>query len=375
MTTEPSSAIDWGEAGAFVAPDYRGACVANVVPALLEHPAIGAGWMPDVVERADQVVLLVVDGLGWRQLQDRRGLAPVLTGATGGPITTVAPSTTAAALTSISTGLPPAEHGLIGYRVWFGAETLNVLQWRSERGDARDRLIPEATQTQPAFGGRNPVVVGLGPYVESGFTRAHLMPSRYRGYDLTSTLVHEIDRAVRDGERFVYAYYDGLDRVGHQRGHHGEFDAELAFIDRLVGDVRTVLGDRVALLVTADHGQVDCGRDTNAIARPVMALCQAMSGEDRFTWLHAQSGTRAELLALARHHHGDDAWVMDRAEVLDRALLGPTMSSEIVERLGDVALMAKRDRALVHPDAPPKSLIARHGSLTAAEMLVPLLAV
>ena len=44
-------------------------------------------------------------------------------------------------------------------------------------------------------------------------------------------------------------------------------------------------------------------------------------------------------------------------------------------RLGDVALVARRDVAFHDPlDTGPYELVGRHGSLTSAEMLVPLLA-
>ncbi len=82
-----------------------------------------------MVADADQVVLFVLDGLGWEQLQARRSLAPMLSGMMGGPILTVAPSTTATALTSITTGLTPGEHGVVGYRVAVDGEVLNVLRW------------------------------------------------------------------------------------------------------------------------------------------------------------------------------------------------------------------------------------------------------
>ena len=77
--------------------------------------------------RPDQVVLLVLDGLGWEQLEPRRSLAPSLYAMEGGPILTIAPSTTAATLTSIATGMAPGEHGVIGYRMDVEGEILNVL--------------------------------------------------------------------------------------------------------------------------------------------------------------------------------------------------------------------------------------------------------
>jgi predicted AlkP superfamily pyrophosphatase or phosphodiesterase len=93
--------------------------------------------MPEPVAGADQVVLLVLDGLGWDQLQDRRHLAPTLSSMLGGPITSVSPSTTATALTSIATGLTPGVHGVMGYRVAVDHEVLNILRWSTPQGDAR----------------------------------------------------------------------------------------------------------------------------------------------------------------------------------------------------------------------------------------------
>ena len=77
------------------------------------------------------MVLLVLDGLGWNALQEHARRLPTISGMSGGAITTVVPSTTATALTSICTGLTPAQHGVLGYRMVVGGEVLNVLRWSS----------------------------------------------------------------------------------------------------------------------------------------------------------------------------------------------------------------------------------------------------
>jgi len=354
-------------------PDYGGACVSNIVPALLEHRMLGEGWIPERVLDADQVVLLVIDGLGWNQLVQRQAIAPNLAAAEGGPITTVAPTTTAAALASIATGAPPGEHGLVGYKVRTGGETLNALRWITENGDARERIVPSELQVLPPFGDRNPVVITKAEFARSGFTMAHLHSTRFRGYSTISNLVHEIGKAVGEGERFVYAYYDGLDRVGHERGHNDAFDAEFAFVDRLIGEIRELLADDVAIVVTADHGQVHTGENVVPIHADVMRHTLAISGEARFVWLHANPGSEAALFDAAVERHGDDAWVLTIDEVLERGLLGARVSAEAKRHLGDVAMLATSTVALVDPSAPPSILIGRHGSLTADELYVPLL--
>ncbi|MTB02818.1 MAG: hypothetical protein F2535_08935, partial [Actinobacteria bacterium] len=111
-----------------VLPDYDGACISNIVPALLDPSNPWPTWIPEVAADADQVVLLVLDGIGWNQFLDRRHLAPTLSAMVGGPITSVAPSTTATALTSISTGVAPGLHGIMGYRMAIGRDILNILR-------------------------------------------------------------------------------------------------------------------------------------------------------------------------------------------------------------------------------------------------------
>ena len=81
-----------------ILPDYAGANVRGIVPALLGPSSWATSlpsWMPEPVSRARQVVLLVLDGLGWDQLQERRDIAPTIAALAGGPVTTVAPTTTA----------------------------------------------------------------------------------------------------------------------------------------------------------------------------------------------------------------------------------------------------------------------------------------
>ena len=71
---------------------------------------------------------------------------------------------------------------------------------------------------------------------------------------------------------------------------------------------------------------------------------------------------------------GDHAWVRSRAEAIAEGWYGPVVTDAAAGRLGDVLLAAKGDVAFDDPaDTGPYQLVGRHGSLTADEMLVPLL--
>jgi predicted AlkP superfamily pyrophosphatase or phosphodiesterase len=357
-----------------VLPDYDGPCITNIVPTLLGHPDEAPAWMPSQLVDASQVVLFVVDGLGWEQLQPRLSLAPTIATMDRTPITTVAPTTTATALTSLTTGLPPGEHGVIGYRMAVDGEVLNVLRWSTAAGDARQSIPPAKVQPMPPFLGERPPVVTRAEYRESGFTGAHLQPARYRGYRTMSTMVTEVDRLLRSSEPFVYAYWDGLDKVAHEYGLGEHYDAELAWIDHTIERLLAVLPRGTALVVTADHGQLDVGGNVIPLAGEVLGLCAMQSGEGRFRWLHARSGRGGALYDAAKTLHGDDAWVLTREQMVADGWFGPVVTDAALSRLGDVALVARRDVAFHDPqDTGPYELVGRHGALTSAEMLVPLL--
>lgn len=358
-----------------VLPAYGGACLTSIVPSLLSADPAARGWMPAPVWAASQVVLLVLDGLGWEQLQARAARAPVLASMAGGPITSVAPTTTATALTSISTGLPPARHGVVGYRVRVGfREVLNVLRWTTSSGDARAVVEPESFQPNPPFGGTEPPVVTRAEFAATGFTSAHLAGTRLNGWRLPSGLVVEVRRLLAAGEPFVYAYYDGVDKVAHDRGFGEHYDAELTFVDRLVGDLAAVLPPGAALVVTSDHGQVEVTGPGIMLAPELAADVDMQSGEGRFRWLHARPGTADRMAATAARLYGDVAWVRSRQDLIDEGWLGGAPSPEIEHRLGDVALVPFEPVAFLDPsDKGESRLVCRHGSLTPAEVLVPLL--
>lgn len=355
-------------------PAYDGGCITNVVPALL-HPSDAAPpWLPAVAGEADQVVLLVIDGLGWLQLQSRLRLTPALAALEGGPITTVAPSTTATALTSISTGLPPGQHGVMGYRMAVEGDVLNVLRWTTARGDARRSISPTAVQPHPAFDGQRPPVVTRAEFAGSGFTLAHLDQVRFTGYRTLGTLTSEVVRLARSGEPFVYAYYEGLDKVSHEYGLGAQYDEELRWIDHLVATLLESLPPGTALAITADHGQVETGDDVVELPTDVLTHVGVQSGEGRFRWLHARSGRAGALVDAAEARLGDVAWVRTRQQVIADGWYGPKVTDAAASRLGDVLLAAKGTVAFHDPnDTGPYVLVGRHGSLTDDEMLVPLL--
>jgi len=382
---KPVSAISGGDARPPEAsprlPDYASACVTNIVPSLLGPRGTSdlPAFFPDVVRGAQQVVLLVVDGLGWHQLQRRlaadHNLAPTLAEMHGGAITTIAPTTTVTALTSITTGATPGEHGLVGYRIDFAGHVVQMLKWADARGDARKRLAPRDAQPCPPFLGGSVPVLSKADFEATAFTESHLRDQRALSWRAVSSMVVDVRAMLQAGEKFVYCYYDNVDKIAHERGFGEYYDSELRTTDRLIADIASVLPRGAVLLVTADHGQVMVGDNTTPLHPDITRLVTHQSGEGRFRWLHTKGERIDDIVAATRAHHGHDAWVMTRDEMIDGGYFGPRVTDVVRRRLGDIAVMARTDVSFDDPaDKTYFALQCRHGSLTSEEIDVPLLA-
>lgn len=359
-------------------PDYSGPNLVGVVPnLLLRAPGERPSWFPAPAQEAERVAVLVLDGLGWEQLVAHRSLMPTVASMSGGSITTVAPSTTATALTSLVTGARPLEHGIVGYRIDMGDVVMNTLRWHDGRRDLRNVFRPADVQPVPPFCGSSVPVISRAEHEGTGFTEAHLRGMPHPGWRSPSSIAVEVRRQFDLGHGFVYAYYDGVDKIAHERGFGRFYERELRMTDDLVASVLDDMPSGSTLIVVADHGQVDTGDESIDLSRELVDCLTHQSGEGRFRWLHVKNGRFDEARELVRRFE-DVAWVRTREEVLAEGWLGSASvgrSEAVVRRLGDIALVPFAATSFNDPlDSGPFPLRCRHGSLTSAEMLVPFLA-
>ena len=353
-------------------PALDGASIAGIVPALFGR--VDNSWIPGPALEAEAVVLLVLDGLGWSALQDRAAATmPRLAAMTGSAITTVAPSTTATALTSIATGLAPAQHGIVGYRMLVGDDVLNVLRWS---GPSRSRLPSRTTcsGTRPSSAARCRWSRGRSS-ARPGSHRAHLRGTRFAGWHTTVGLVEQCVRAVEAGERFVYAYYPGIDAVAHEFGlRDGVFARELAFADRLVGDSSTRCPRAQPCSSTSDHGQVHLDAESWIDVPELGAMSAAMAGDGRFRYSTHRPAAAASCWPGARARVGPGVGVVASGAPRDgrvRRRRGRHRRGSHRQRgaRGARAGRVRGSRAAERADAA-----IGHGSLTPDEMYVPLVA-
>jgi hypothetical protein len=261
---------------------------------------------------------------------------------------------------------------MLGDRIRVGGRMLGVLGWTVAGGRPPD---PAQVQPHRPFPGGEPVVISAAKFVGSGFSQAHLRGAPFRPYYTPDELVAQVAAVVRGGAPVVYAYLPDLDRAAHELGFDDEgFGTALALTDRVIAGIHRALPPDAALLVTSDHGHVSTPASGRIDLAPLAGMVSAMGGNTRLRYLHARPGAAADLHATAAELVGRRAWVHDRAGLVASGWLGPHISSVVAGRLGDVILAARGETTLVDPSDRRQALLkTMHGSVTASEMLVPLL--
>jgi hypothetical protein len=327
----------------------------------------------------------VVDGLGRSQLAARAGHARFLAARPREAITSVFPTTTAAALTTLTTGVLPGRHGLVGYRTLDAANDRLVNQLTGWDDD----MVPEVWQREPtvferaAKGGIRSFAVGPSKFRASGFTRAVLRGADYRGANTLAGRFAETARILATGEpSLTYLYISELDKASHAYGWESpQWISALEAVDAELQSFLRTLPPRVGVLLTADHGSVDVPHHAHVLFDQAPELVEGVrhaGGEPRCLHLYLDPGaTDADRLGLAtlwEQSEGERAWVATRADAISAGLFGE-VHPDVLPRIGDVIVAARK--RIVYYDSRPldqtaRNMIGQHGSLTAEERTVPL---
>ena len=368
---------------------YGESSLADVLPSALA--ALGVAGERNVlgVEPAECVVVLLVDGLGWQLLRAHGAEAPFLSSLAARPLTAGFPTTTAASLTSLGTGVPPGRHGITGYttRTDGLTEPVNWLTWRGAYSgrDLIDEQPPERTQPEEtaferaARAGVSATVVSSPMFRGSGLTRAALRGGDYLAAFTAADTATLVGDTARNRRGLVYCYSPDLDLIGHVRGTRSDsWSAQLELTDRGVRMLSDRLPPGTRLLVTGDHGMLDVPEDAKIDydSEPTLKEgIEILAGEPRARYLHVAQGELEAVCARWTETLGDRIDLITRDEAISHGWFGPVVSEQARSRIGELIALATSDSAVVRRKVESRTaaLIGHHGAMTDAEMLVPLL--
>jgi hypothetical protein len=367
----------------FVEPAYHDRSLGDVLPAVAAAIGVEAGFGPIslVLPEAQKYVVFLVDGLGYELLRDHPDDAPFLHSLLDGqaPATVGVPSTTATSLTSLGTALTPGTHGVVGYtsRIPGSDRLLNALQWDSDVDPRHWQPHPTAF-ARLAAAGVHTTVVNRRDFADSGLTVASSRGAEFVGADKIGERLAAVVGASAAAPSVTYMYDGDLDWTGHAYGVRSlQWRQELSMIDAAAEHLRETLPADTRIVVVADHGMVDSPPerrvdvDDHPELREGVAL---IGGEARFRHLYCRGGAVHGVAAAWREVLGERAEVLTRDEALSRGWFGE-LTSDVRPRIGDVVVAARGDHAVLCRSAFPVEalLVGMHGSLTPAEMLIPVL--
>jgi hypothetical protein len=369
-------------------PQYDTATLADVLSASAD--AIGVPGVEGHLRfrPVPKVTVLLVDGLGAEQLRANAAHAPFLTeamAANGQAITAGFPTTTITSLASLGVGAPAGVHGMTGYqvRVPSTGRILNALQW-DWTVEPREWQPHQTLLQRAASDGVAVTCVAPPEFAGSGLTIAALRGGEYVGAVGVTERLDRAHAAQRRAERtMTYVYWGDVDRRGHMHGVDSpEWRTELSIVDAFVAQLAATVPDDGLLVVTADHGMVDIDQSSvvDVAAEPALrAAVEVLAGEGRCRYVHARPGAAADVLAMWQDVLDPDEFlVLSRDEVVAAQLLGPVVTDTALQRVGDVVVLARRAGAVFATgvDSPQvMALVGQHGSLTADELLVPLITI
>jgi predicted AlkP superfamily pyrophosphatase or phosphodiesterase len=395
----------------FLWPDYDGGSIANIpaaIAAMLDVPWVGLPslreeyWL-SLAGELKRVVLLVIDACGSNLLEkEQAGLDGVLARtAVSGQLTSIFPSTTVAALSSMWTGAAPAQHSLVGLRLFLPEQAVltQMLSFTPTFGKYPDALIeagidPETFLAVPGFA-EILKAAGVESYafkgrdiVDSALSRMHDRGITGEvGFSSLADMFVQMRQLLeaKSGERlYLIAYWPMVDNLSHIYGWDQEpVAAELRAVFSLlasefINKLSVAARKHTVFFIAADHGQVVTPPNQRVHLDDHPQLQQMLmmrpAGEPRTVYLYAKHGRQADIIQYVQEELSQAMVAFRAEEALSAGLFGPQPhAAQTAERVGDVVLTMREGYALLTGPERKKAekMKGRHGGMTDAEMRVP----
>ena len=401
-----------------IVPMYQGLSIANL-------PASICRWlgcslenklplMPIIMDRFEdeyeQVILLLVDGLSLSLFKDfldnlialdpNNKWGSILEKSTFSPLTSIVPSTTSSALTTLWTGEQPIKHGIIGYELFlkeFGCITNMITH------SPVAFLDKKATVASAGFDPANFLPMQtLGTHFKnhsvrsevfqhqsisgSGLSQILFKDVESHSFRTESDLWYSVRKSIqrKDGlKSFTYIYWGKLDTLSHRFGPHdprllAEWNT-FANLLHLFISAESAKKSKTLFILTADHGQIptEILPDYDLQAHPGLTdhLIMNPTGESRLPSLYIKKDHEQKVDQYLSIHWNGQFKMISSEEFILSGLLGKGEPYRgTIDRLGDSVVIPKNN-AFWWWVKKENFLLGRHGGLSPQEMLVPFFAI
>ena len=390
--TDRERLLRWFDDGTLVRPSAEAPNTVALVRALASLAGAditldgSAQHIAAAIGEAEHCVFVLADGLGMELLEEQPDGA-FLRSHIAMEMQPVFPSTTAAAITSIATGLWPSEHGAPAWWTHLPEHgvTATILPFveRFSKRPLEERGIQvtgvlTAPPLLPRFA-RDARTYMPRAIAHSSYSRYFTGGTPVEGYDglraAADAITARIDSAA--GPTYTYLYIPDIDATEHVHGTRSrEARAAVDRVDRAVARLAERVAGRARVALSADHGLIDVPPRRRHIVRRddeiMRHLLAPPYGEPRVPMFAVKPAQSEAFAACFRRRYGDTFALLTTDEAGGLRLFGPgPLGATTRARIGDFLALCATPEVLVyeHADDPMQGY---HGGLSPAEMRIPL---
>jgi predicted AlkP superfamily pyrophosphatase or phosphodiesterase len=397
-------------------PDYNGKSLLNIpstIFKLFNIPPLKQ-TMPDEyiknLQGVEKIILFVFDGLG-HNLYQKEGIkhkffSNLTQKGFYSPITTIFPATTAAALTTLNSGLSSYEHGLPEWNVYFREldcviQTLPFLPVTPEdlirlNNPPEGLLFNQKTIYQYFSEANIPSYIFLHyTYSNSLYNQTASLGSdkvfSYKGIADYMVMLRKLVEEV-SGPAYFYAYWSGVDSYEHMFGPSSdEVKAEMRLVSHMIQEefvdkIRQKDGEKIGVILTADHGQIETDPYTTIYLDDFEEITESFkishngrailpSGSARDIFLHIKEDKLDFVISFLNNElKGKVRAFKMQEDFVDKGVFGSgQMHPEFLNRVGNVLILPEKNNTAWYRFLPEHRLEFRglHGGMSEDEMLIP----
>ena len=372
----------------FFYPQYNGKCISDIPGTLLnlfgiknDKSSLSMKIEKRINKKISKIVLFVLDGFGYNQFKnynrDREFFNILAKNAEVVPITSVFPSQTTNALTSLNTGLTPQEHGLFEYYIYLKEfdKIINTLRFQPIRSKNKFELIEQGID--PSFIFKKKTIqsklreegiktythiqtsYAYTPYTRCLFGDSNILPS-LRTSDTVVKFRKNLEKV--NGPAYFFVHISSLDLISHEYGPNSyEYGVELSTLSyllnkELIKKINRKIARETLMLFVADHGGIttipekttyldqypkiinnlEVGKEGNRILP---------TGSSRDVFLHVKKNKITETRELLSRIIGDKAKITYTSDEINRCLFGKGDPEDtFLDRVGNLLIEDKEKK-------------------------------
>jgi len=375
-------------------PDYEDENITNLMSSVIESFCVKSPYnrLSDFGHLSDKknVVLLVLDGIGYEYLKEK-GKDTFLYKNLERKLTSAFPSSTASAIPTFLTGLPPQQHGVTGWYTYLKeiGVVSTILPFKPRYGEQvfdeadvdvnsilSDVSLVKKIDEEKHFITNNKIK-------DSAFNNFYTSNIEVSGYDKTKGLLDKIESIIKNNEerKYIYGYWNNYDGASHEYGYNSvDSWMELLRIDRNIKKfVEKIKDTNTTLLVTADHGFIDSTEEKsiNLEDHPEFADCLTLPlcGDYRSLFCYIRPNKEDKFINYWEDELSDYCHLYKSEDLVQDNYFGLfEPNQKLMDRIGDYILIMKDNHIMYDtlPNEDDRFMIGNHGGLSSKEMYVPL---